>query len=69
MIDPTLQPRTEFERKTLDRCRRYGLTVRRVRPGAEAVRVTGHGLHILAASLGAIAKDDIEQIFEPVRRT
>lgn len=65
MIDPTLQPQTEYERKTLDRCRRYGLSVRRVRPDGDAVRVTGRGMDLMVASLGMITKADLEQIFEP----
>jgi hypothetical protein len=59
-IDETLIPRSEWEERSLDRCRRNGLSIFRVRPGSDAVRVVGPGVDVLADSLCSLSKHDLK---------
>lgn len=58
-IDSSIVPRTDRERQLLEQIKRLGLGLHRVRPGSKAVRLTGPGVHVIAASLDRITADDL----------
>lgn len=61
-VDPTLgPPRTEQQRALFATVLRLGLCLHRVHANTEAVRLTGPGVHIVAASAAWINVMDIQR--------
>ena len=60
-VDPSLgKPETLKERQLLAAVRAKGLTLHRLHARGTAVRLTGPGVHVLAASLSALTLNDTE---------
>lgn len=60
-VDPTLgPPRTEQQRALFAAVLKLGLSLQRMHADKEAVRLTGPGVHIVAASVTWINTKDFE---------
>lgn len=59
-VDPSLgKPETLKDRQIFDAVRARGLTLNRLHAGRAAVRLTGPGIHVTAASLSALTLQDL----------
>lgn len=57
-VDPSLTPETGRQRAIADLVQARGLWLVRVRPGHYAVRLTGPGVHVVAASFDRLSEMD-----------
>lgn len=60
-IDPWIaaSASTPKERRLLDFCRAKGLSVHRVHAEGKAVRISGPGVYVLAASFDTLSTEDV----------
>lgn len=59
-IDPTITAGSRREADVLDAIRARGLTLHRLHRDGRALRLTGHGIFLTVADLGALSLHDLK---------
>lgn len=59
-IDPSIRPDTKREGAVLDLIRRRGLSLHRLHRDGRALRLSGPGIFLTVADLGALSFHDLE---------
>lgn len=64
-VDPTIVASSARERRLLEAIKARGLMLHRLHSAGSALRLSGPGVFVMAATLGSLAFDDLEAGSEP----